>query len=166
MYVCILLQSPSHNLKDLIEECKEEVYQCSTGPTFNNFQTSCSGVPRQEIEIRFHQDPYVSFVVKAVSALVAAFRLVQLEQCARDSKKSCLHRIHDSLHEDIVDNLRKLTFASMTEGGNGGGNRRNRGKGSRHHFSKGRLVANKQQVYSIDRDEGLEQVAITLNGRR
>ncbi len=143
-----------------MEEYKEEVYQCSgdDAPS-HNFQTSCSAVPRREIELRFHQDPYVSFVVKAVSALVAAFRLVQLDRCSRDSKHDCLHRMRDSLHEDIVDNLKKLTFASMTGAGGGKSKNKNKGgRGSRHHFSKGRLVANKQQIYAIDRDVGLEQV--------
>ncbi len=90
--------------------------------------------------------------------------MVQLDRCSRDTRRSCLRRIHGSLHEDIVANLRRLTFASMAdeEGkkrkkGNGGGGGR-----SRHHFSsKGRLVANKQQIYSIDRNEGLEQVRYT-----
>ena len=33
------------------------------------------------METEYYQDPHVSFVVKAVSALTAAFRLVQLERC-------------------------------------------------------------------------------------
>ncbi len=72
-----IFQNPTHNLRDLMEEYKEEVYQCtssSSSSLSSRFQTPCSSVPRREIEMRFHQDPYVSFVVKAVSALVAAFR--------------------------------------------------------------------------------------------
>ena len=38
------------------------------------------------MELEYYQDPHVSFVVKAVSALTAAFRLVQLEQCAGNFK--------------------------------------------------------------------------------
>ena len=38
----------------------------------------------KKIELEYYQDPHVSFVVKAVSALTAAFRLVQLEQCVHE----------------------------------------------------------------------------------
>ena len=40
----------------------------------------------ENMELEYHQDPHVSFVVKAVSALTAAFRLVQIEQCTGDFK--------------------------------------------------------------------------------
>ena len=40
----------------------------------------------ESTELEYHQDPHVSFVVKAVSALTAAFRLVQIEQCTGDLK--------------------------------------------------------------------------------
>ena len=36
---------------------------------------------QDDMESEYYQDPHVSFVVKAVSALTAAFRLVQLERC-------------------------------------------------------------------------------------
>ena len=48
----------------------------SSNPHDNNHQKT-----EDEIESEYYQDPHVSFVVKAVSALTAAFRLVQLEQC-------------------------------------------------------------------------------------
>ena len=46
-----------------------------------------------DMELEYYQDPHVSFVVKAVSALTAAFRLVQLEQCAGNFKGTSLQLI-------------------------------------------------------------------------
>ena len=48
----------------------------SSNPHDNNYKNT-----EDDIESEYYQDPHVSFVVKAVSALTAAFRLVQLEQC-------------------------------------------------------------------------------------
>ena len=39
----------------------------------------------------------VSFVVKAVSALTAAFRLVQLDHCSQSVLASCLRQVHPDL---------------------------------------------------------------------
>ena len=115
----------------------------------------CSHIPAEELELRFQQDPHVSFVVKAVSALTAAFRLVQLDHCAANIKAECLRKVHGDLHEDIQGNLRKLSFSSMMskKGTASVG-------GTQHHFTRnGRLVANKQIVYMIDIKEGLESVS-------
>jgi hypothetical protein len=70
---------------DLIEEYKEEMFGCSRfreqprsgtagGSVTPPFLIPCQQIPVNEIELRFQQDPHVSFVVKAISALTAAFR--------------------------------------------------------------------------------------------
>ena len=102
---------------------------------------------------RFQQDAQVSFVVKAVSALTAAFRLVQLDHCSQSVLASCLRQVHSDLHEDILTNLRKLSFTSM-------GTSPTEVKGTQHHFTRnGRLVANKQLVFQINQDVGMESVS-------
>ena len=91
-------------------------------------------------------------MVKAVSALTAAFRLVQLSSCDQRLDVPCLRRVSPHLHHDILDNLHKLSFTSMSEMG-----------GTRHHFSQaGRLVANKLIVYSILQDTGTKPVSTTV----
>lgn len=112
----------------------------------------CDSVPQHEIELRFQQDAQVSFVVKAVSALTAAFRLVQLDHCSQSVLASCLRTVHPDLHEEILANLRKLSFTSM-------GSSPTEVKGTQHHFTRnGRLVANKQLVFQIDQEVGMESV--------
>ena len=98
-------------------------------------------------------DTQVSFVVKAVSALTAAFRLVQLDHCSQSVLASCLRQVHPDLHEDILTNLRKLSFTSM-------GTAPTEVKGTQHHFTRnGRLVANKQLVFQINQEVGMESVS-------
>ena len=105
------------------------------------------------IDYRFQQDAQVSFVVKAVSALTAAFRLVQLDHCSQSVLASCLRQVHSDLHEDILTNLRKLSFTSM-------GTAPTEVKGTQHHFTRnGRLVANKQLVFQINQEVGMESVS-------
>ena len=41
----------------------------------------------------------VSFVVKAVSALTAAFRLVQLDTCGQDPATTCLRQVGPAVHQ-------------------------------------------------------------------
>ena len=95
----------------------------------------------------------VSFVVKAVSALTAAFRLVQLGSCGQSVEAACLRSVTPDLHNDILENLHKLSFTSMASG-------LSEVDGTRHHFTAGgRLVANKQIVYTIVEDKGLEPVS-------
>ena len=88
-------------------------------------------------------------MVKAVSALTAAFRLVQLSSCDQRLDVPCLRRVSPHLHHDILENLQKLSFTSMSEMG-----------GTRHHFSQaGRLVASKQIVYSLLQDTTRQPVS-------
>ena len=73
---------------DLLQEYKEEMFGCTNvnggggdrGGDRSNLLMPCDRIPDDELRLRYRQDPHVSFVVKAVSALTAAFRLVQLEQ--------------------------------------------------------------------------------------
>ena len=146
-------------MSDLAKEYKRSVFNCD-----DNRDTFChliddespfpgKTVPDAEIESRYMQDPHVSFVVKAVSALTAAFRLVQLDNCGVGPGPECLRRVHPRLHEDILSNMRKLSFRSMGQPGLEQG-------ATRHHFSRnGRLVANKQLVYKIREDMGIASVS-------
>ncbi len=139
-------------MRRVLEEYKEEMFGCSHRPQSTSFLMHCDSIPQSEIEIRYQQDPYVSYVVKAVSALTAAFRLVQLDHCADNVKAACLRKVHEDLHDDIQSNLRKLSFSSMVESNQ-------EMQGTQHHFTRnGRLVANKQHVFVINRQVGLEQV--------
>jgi hypothetical protein len=52
-------------------------------------------------------------VVKAVSALTAAFRLVQLDSCGQEVEAACLRQLSPGLHHGILANLHKLSFTSM-----------------------------------------------------
>lgn len=105
---------------------------------------------------RFQQDPHVSFVVKAVSALTAAFRLVQLDHCTQSLSAACLRQVHSGLHEDILHNLKKLSFTSVPGSPM-------EVEGTQHHFTRnGRLVANKQLVFQIDQLEGMAPVSYCL----
>ena len=156
------LRSPDHSLWPLIEEYKEEMFSCagrSASPVTGSLLVPCDAVSEADIVARFQQDPQVSFVVKAVSALAAAFRLVQLDHCLEDVRASCLREVRgDDLHEDILGNLRKLSFSSMSP-------QSRMVDGSEHHFTRsGRLVANKQFMYLIDyyrtEEHGLESVSL------
>jgi hypothetical protein len=123
----------------------------------------CDQIPEPELLLRFQQDPQVSFVIKAVSALTAAFRLVQLDHCATNVKASCLRQVHGDLHEDILSNLRKLSFSSMVPHRSSPMSV----EGTQHHFTRnGRLVANKQLVYTIDHRDGLQSVSGDVVERR
>ncbi len=150
-------------MKKLIAEYKEEMFGCTHQPQSmsSSFLMPCDEIPAHEIEMRFQQDAQVSFVVKAVSALTAAFRLVQLDHCVNNVEAACLREVDDNLHEDISTNLRKLSFSSMMPHGDGGpGRKAKEVEGTQHHFTRnGKLVANKQQIYLIDKSTGLEQVS-------
>ena len=77
------LQDPSHPMWRLLSEYKEEMFGCSNSDAADETM-ACDKIPQREMEIRFKQDPQVTFVVRAVSALTAAFRLVQLDHCSED----------------------------------------------------------------------------------
>ena len=82
-----------------MQEYKEETFGCGGEESI----VKCDEIPEVEIEMRFQQDPQVSFVVKAVSALTAAFRLVQLDHCTDDVRARCLRKIRgEELHDDIM----------------------------------------------------------------
>ena len=64
----------------------------------------------------------------------------------------CLRSISAEVHNDILGNLHKLSFSSMSGV--------SEVEGTRHHFTKGgRLVASKQIVYTILQSEGLQPVS-------
>ncbi len=146
-----------------MEEYKEEMFSCaghSHSPVTGSLLVPCDRIPPSELELRFQQDPQVSFVIKAVSALAAAFRLVQLDHCASDVRASCLTELHGDLHEDILSNLRKLSFSSMVPASSSPSSSPIPVEGTQHHFTRnGRLVANKQLVYTIDHRSGLQAVS-------
>ena len=100
LFSILTLQSNEDKLSDLIYEYKEEMFGCSriANPSSPK-QMTCDAVPSHEIELRFQQDAQVSFVVKAVSALTAAFRLVQLDHCSESVLAACLRVVHPDLHE-------------------------------------------------------------------
>lgn len=143
-------------MSELITEYKEEMFGCSRESEPSSPKTmQCENLPVTDIELRYQQDAQVSFVVKAVSALTAAFRLVQLDHCSQSVSASCLRQVHPDLHEDILTNLRKLSFTSM-------GSAPTEVKGTQHHFTRnGRLVANKQLVFQINQEVGMESVSCT-----
>ena len=86
------LQTPRHSMKSLLNE-----YKSSLG-----------------IQEPIVIDPHVANIVKAVSALTAAFRLVQLDRCKGHRDAACLRELHaDKLHEAILANLKKLSFQTM-----------------------------------------------------
>lgn len=154
-YFMNALQDSSHSMKDLIQEYKEEMFGCTRQPSpmAGQFLVPCDQIPEHEIELRFVQDPHVSFVVKAVSALTAAFRLVQLDHCAGNVKASCLREVHENLHTDILGNIKKLSFNMMAKG------TPLEVEGTQHHFTRnGKLITNKQILYIIDAHNGLETI--------
>ena len=86
------LQTSRHSMKSLLNE-----YKSSLG-----------------IQEPIVIDPHVANIVKAVSALTAAFRLVQLDRCKGHRDAACLRELHaDKLHEAILANLKKLSFQTM-----------------------------------------------------
>ena len=101
-HISLWLQSPDPKLADLVKEYKLDVFGCDEGRNVSSSDycqiiSDSPGsqnallplarpkkkVPKGAIESRYMQDPHVSFVVKAVSALTAAFRLVQIDECTR-----------------------------------------------------------------------------------
>lgn len=92
-------------------------------------------------------------------------RLVQIENCNREgsdgNNDSCLRDLHDDLQKDILDNLKRLSFSSV------------KGlypedevmpvEGTQHYLSRSdnKLRANKQLIYNIDTNDGLENVRDT-----
>lgn len=145
------MQDSGHNMHRLLEEYKAEAFGCdATSSSSSSALMPCAEIPASELEVRYSQDPFVSFVVKAVTALTAAFRLVQLDRCAGNIEVACLRSVGGDPHEAILGNLHKLSFSSMT--GEDGV--------TQHHFARnGRLVASKQLLYTIgDGWDGLEPV--------
>ena len=100
-------------------------------------------------------DPHVANIVKGVSALTAAFRLVQLDRCAGVPDASCLRQLHaDRLHEAILGNLKKLSFTTMGSG------QLHDNQPNHHYFTpEGRLVSTKRLIYIIDQEDGLQRVS-------
>ena len=95
-----------------------------------------------------------------MSALTAAFRLVQLEHCGNALQSNCFPNDDLDLHESILENLRRLSFTSMMPG-ESSSTKASKVKNTQHYFARnGRLVANKQQIYVVDLHNGLEQVLI------
>ena len=99
---------------DLLQEYKEEMFGCTNTigggvdgegnrNNRNNLLMPCDKIPGDELRLRYRQDPHVSFVVKAISALTAAFRLVQLEQgCYENSiKNTHLHFTPKSKYREM-----------------------------------------------------------------
>jgi hypothetical protein len=132
----IFFQNSRHSMKGLLNEYKSAVGR--DAPVVIN--------------------PQVSNVVKAVSAITAAFRLVQLDQCTGIKDASCLRDLNgDRLHEGILNNLRKLSFTTMASG------QEPDEQPTHHHFTpEGRLVSTKRLVYIIDQDDGLQRVIINI----
>ena len=152
---------------EVLQEYKEEMFGCTRNADSitSHFLLPCDQIPMEEMELRFQQDPQVSFVVKAVSALTAAFRLVQLQHCEGENARafSCLRTIYPDLHEGILANVRKLSFSSMMPEKDGEGNENTIVGATKHHFShNGRLVANRQLLYVIDPNRGLDPVRVFL----
>ena len=68
---------------------------------------------------------------------------------------SCLRDLHaDKLHEAILANLKKLSFATMGSG-------QIHDDHPNHHFftPEGHLVSTKRLVYIVDQDDGLQRVS-------
>ena len=154
---------PGRRLAPSVMEYKEEMFGCthkSRAAADDNFLVDCDEIPLNEIEMRFQQDPHVSYVVKAVSALAAAFRLAQLDHCSAEASQDCFDSVQneEELHENILANLRKLSFSSRLNN-NDDDEKVQEVEGTQHHFTRnGRLVANKQHLFTIDRRNGLEMV--------
>lgn len=129
---CLLFQDPRHSMRSLLNEYKSAVGN------------------QADIII----DPHVANIVKGVSALTAAFRLVQLDRCSGVKEASCLRQLHaDRLHEAILANLRKLSFTTMGSG------QIHDDHPNHHHFTPdGRLVSTKRLVYIVDEEYGLQRV--------
>ena len=159
-YFMDALLNPSGVLEKSIREYKEEMFGCTHDVFTEDFLVHCDQIPLYELDLRYHQDPHVSFIIKAVSALTAAFRLVQLDHCTDNIKSSCLRKIHPDLHNDISSNLKKLSFSSMMP--KGSNEQDGDSKSTEHHFkSNGHMVASKQHVFFIDQDAGLTKVSKT-----
>ena len=83
-------------------------------------------------------------------------QLFQLDHCTDNWQGSCLRTVRPNLHSDIVKNLRRLSFTSMTAGSDAGvtpdpvpvtSNRH-------HHFTQnGRLVTQIQFLFPIDEQQ-------------
>jgi len=164
-YFLSSLKNPDEKLSGFIAEYMEQEMNCKSSNDISNnilhvpgtellfsgqsrSRIPCSRLSLADMELNFQQDPKVSFVVKAVSALTAAFRLVQLDACGQDIEVNCIRTVRQGLHQDILENLHKLSFTSMSG--------IQEVEGTRHHFTaSGRLVANKQILYSIREADGI-----------
>ena len=105
-----------------------------------------------------------------------------------EGQAACFQRVHPGLHKSILANMRKLSFKSTatsksSQGFGDSGNPREPSPiassqagadvhekdmmlkmmeigGTQHHFTRnGRLVANKQLIYKIDKEKGMTSVS-------
>ena len=86
-----------------------------------------------------------------------------------EHQAACFRTVHPGLHKSILTNMRKLSFkstASSTPSQRFGNSVKSRVVkmmeigGTQHHFTRnGRLVANKQLIYKIDKEEGMKSVS-------
>lgn len=79
---------------------------------------------------------------------------MQLDRCRGNADASCLRDLHaDKLHEAILANLKKLSFATMGSG-------QIHDDHPNHHFftPEGHLVSTKRLVYIVDQEDGLQRV--------
>ncbi|CAB4063367.1 unnamed protein product [Lepeophtheirus salmonis] len=140
------LQNKDHQLSRVLQEYKEEMFSCDASNLALNLMP-CDSVTPQDIHLHFQQDPRVSFVVKAVSAFSAAFKLTMINRCSNtflDARDECVSSVlqKSDLHKDILDNLKKLSFTSKKSKDND--------EETEHYFSSnGHLVANKQLIFAI-----------------
>ena len=108
-----------------------------------------------------------------------------------ESQAACFQRVHPGLHKSILANMRKLSFKSTatsksSQGFGDSGNSREPSPvangqagvdvhekdmmlkmmeigGTQHHFTRnGRLVANKQLIFKIDKEKGMASVSKSI----
>ncbi|QQP42473.1 Uncharacterized protein FKW44_017157, partial [Caligus rogercresseyi] len=136
-----------HKLSQVLQEYKEEMFSCDASNRQQNLMP-CDSVTPQDIHLHFQQDPRVSFVVKAISAFSAAFKLTMLNRCSNtflDARDACTARLlqRSDLHKEILGNLKKLSFTSKKL--------KDKDEAATEHYfsSNGHLVANKQLIFAI-----------------
>ena len=88
---------PTHELGDIISEYKDAILPSECKQELKQKNGILQDIKDSSYTCEVEpQDPKVSFIVKAVSALTAAFRLLQIDKCSSaiaDVREICFQQV-------------------------------------------------------------------------
>lgn len=126
-----------------IDAYLQKVYNCLEREGVKGDAPLCSKLTFDELQKGYHQDPNVPFVSKAISALAAALRMIEIDRCKLGPQ--CIKTdLNGPLFKEILAALMKLSLTIQ-------GNEPKEVEGTRLKFTEdGRLIFKHFDVYALN----------------